>query len=108
MPARKVVGYVREATDKPLEYRLNGPLVLVVLALLWVLFGPTGVLAWDWLYVHRWSGLVGAVVLGLLFTLALVLTVPGRAVRSWPISTSAARRTGSSSAAGWTRRCSST
>ncbi len=31
-----------------------------------------------------------------------------RAARSWPISTSAARRTGNSSTPGWTPRCSST
>lgn len=74
LPARRVVGYVHDAlTDKPLEYRLNGPLVLGVLALLWAVVGRTDVLAWDWLYVHRWSGLAGSSVLGLLFSLAMVV-----------------------------------
>ena len=74
MPARKVVGYVRDdSTDRPLEYRLNGPLVLALLVLLWVAVGGAGVLSWDWLYDHRWSGLVGSCVLGLLFSLAMVL-----------------------------------
>ncbi len=78
LPARKVVGYVRdEVTDLPLKYRLNGPLVLVVLAILWVVLGRAGVLAWDWLYVHRWSGLIGSAVLGLLSSLAVVLAAPG-------------------------------
>ena len=61
------------ATGRPLEYRLNGPLVLALLVLLWVAVGGAGVLGWDWLYVHRWSGLVGSCVLGLLFSLAMVL-----------------------------------
>jgi hypothetical protein len=77
IPACKVKGYVADAvTGRPLEYRLNGPLVLVALALLWVLFARTGVLAWDWLYVHRWSGLIGSGVLGVLFSLAVVLRAP--------------------------------
>jgi hypothetical protein len=78
LPARKVAGYVSaDLTNRPLEYRLNGPLVLGALALLWAVVGSTGVLAWDWLYVHRWSGLAGSCVLGLLFSLAMVLSVRG-------------------------------
>lgn len=77
IPARKVAGYVADpATGKPLQYRLNGPLVLAALALLWVLFARTDVLAWDWLYVHRWSSLIGSGVLGMLFSLAVVLSAP--------------------------------
>jgi len=77
LPARKVVGYVRgAATDGLLEYRLNGPLVLGTLVLLWAAAGGTGALAWDWLYVHRWPGLAGSCVLGLLFSLAIVLSAP--------------------------------
>ena len=65
IPARKVAGYVVDpATGRPLQYRLNGPLVLVALTLLWMLSARTGVLGWDWLYVHRWSGLIGSGVLG--------------------------------------------
>ena len=75
LPARKVKGYVHDPlTNKPLEYRLNGPLVLGALVLLWVVAGRTGVFAWDWLYVHRWSGLAGSCVLGLLFSLDMVLS----------------------------------
>lgn len=76
LPARRVVGYVRdEATGKLLEYRLNGPLVLALMVLLWVTLGATEVLGWDWLYRHRWSGLAGSCVLGVLFSLAMVLPV---------------------------------
>jgi hypothetical protein len=61
LPARKVVGYVSDpATGEPLRYRLNGLLVLLAVVVLWVVTAATGVLAWDWLYAHRWSGLIGA------------------------------------------------
>jgi protein-S-isoprenylcysteine O-methyltransferase Ste14 len=77
LPARRVVGYVNdETTGRPLSYRLNGPLVLLVLALLWVLLARTGVFAWDWLYTHRWSGLIGSCVLGVIFSVAVVLPAP--------------------------------
>jgi protein-S-isoprenylcysteine O-methyltransferase Ste14 len=77
LPARKVAGYVAdESTGKPLQYRLNGPLVLLLVVALWVAFGAADVLAWDWLYTHRWSGLMGSCVLGLAFSLAVVLTAP--------------------------------
>jgi protein-S-isoprenylcysteine O-methyltransferase Ste14 len=77
LPARKVDGYVTdESTGKLLKYRLNGPLVLLVVVALWVASGATGVLEWDWLYTHRWSGLIGSCVLGVLFSLALVLSAP--------------------------------
>ena len=78
LPARKVVGYVRDdrhrqAAGVPAE-RTAGARAC------WCcsgsLLGRTGVLAWDWLYVHRWSGLVGSCVLGLLFSFAMVLTAP--------------------------------
>jgi len=78
LPARKVVGYVRDdLTNRPLEYRLNGPLVLSVLVLLWAAVGRTGVLGWDWLYVHRWPSLAGSCVLGLLFSFVMVLSARG-------------------------------
>jgi Delta14-sterol reductase len=79
LPARKVAGYVSEPlTGGRLSYRLNGPLVLIVALLIWVALGRAGLLASDWLYTHRWPGLAGSAVLGLLFSLAVVLTVPTR------------------------------
>jgi hypothetical protein len=78
LPARKVEGYVRDPLSaKLLRYRLNGPIVLVVMVLLWVLVGRTHLLAWDWLYTHRWSSLAGSCVLGLIFSFAMVLSEPG-------------------------------
>lgn len=77
LPARKVAGYVRDPlANRPLEYRLNGPLVLVVLVVLWAVLGRTHVVTWDWLYVHRWSGLAGSCVLGLAVSLVMVLRAP--------------------------------
>lgn len=74
LPARKLVGYVRADDGMGLlEYRLNGLSVLAVLVLVWALLGATNVIPWDWLYTHRWSGLAGACVLGLLFSLVVVL-----------------------------------
>ena len=77
LPARKLAGYVCDpATGQPLRYRLNGPLVLFVSVGLWVLVGATGLLPWDWLYLHRWSGLAGACALGLIFSFGFVLAAP--------------------------------
>jgi protein-S-isoprenylcysteine O-methyltransferase Ste14 len=74
LPARKVAGYVRdrENTGKPLKYRLNGPLVLLIAVGLWALAGRLQLLPWDWLYRHRWSGLAGSCALGLIFSFAVV------------------------------------
>jgi delta14-sterol reductase len=80
LPARRVVGYVvNPRTNKPWEYRLNGPLVLVLAVGVWVLVSGLGALPWDWLYLHRWSGLVGSCVLGLVFSCAIVL--PAKSMR---------------------------
>lgn len=77
IPARKAVGYVSDThTGRPLRYRLNGPMVLVALVILWFLAGRTHLLAWDWLYTHRWPSLAGSCVLGLIFSFAVVLTTP--------------------------------
>jgi protein-S-isoprenylcysteine O-methyltransferase Ste14 len=84
LPARNVEGYVTDpATGRPLRYRLNGPLVLAALVVLWVILGVTGVFAWDWLWTHRWSGLIGSAVLGVVFSVAMVLPAP-RTGRSLP------------------------
>ena len=80
LPARVVTGYVRDPTSgKPLKYRLNGPLVLIVMAALWAIAGLLRVLPWDWLYYRRWPALAGSCALGLLFSFAVVL--PAKRVR---------------------------
>jgi len=43
---------------------------------LWVLLGMTGVVPFDYLYSYRWHGLAGACLLGLIFTLVIVLSQP--------------------------------
>jgi delta14-sterol reductase len=78
LPARRVVGYVRdERSGELLHYRLNGLLVLITTVGLWLVAGVSGSMPWDWLWLHRWSGLAGAVTLGLVFSCAVVLTAPG-------------------------------
>lgn len=77
LPARRVTGYVRdEHSGELLTYRLNGLFVLIVTVALWVLSCSRLGLPYDWLYLHRWESLAGACVIGLVFTLAVVLPAP--------------------------------
>ena len=79
LPARCVVGYVRdERGGDRLRYRLNGPLVLAVSIVAWLAAGYSGLMPWDWLWTHRWSGAAGALVLGLLASAAVVMTASSR------------------------------
>lgn len=79
LPARRVTGYVRdERTGELLQYRLNGLLVFAVTVGLWLLAGTSGVMPWDWLWTHRWSGAAGALGLGIAASVAVVVTAPGR------------------------------
>jgi hypothetical protein len=77
LPARSVDGYVIDtATGRPYRYRLNGLLVLVATVALWAFVCSRGWLAWDFFWTIRWEALIGACVLGLAFTLAIVLSAP--------------------------------
>jgi delta14-sterol reductase len=76
LPGRWVDGYVREAAGRPLRYRLNGLLVLVATVGLAAALVALDVFADDELWRHRWEELAGAVVLGVAFTLAIVLPAP--------------------------------
>jgi hypothetical protein len=77
IPARAVDGYaIDPATHKPYRYRLNGLAVYGLTIALWVLACSSGWLAWDYFWTTRWEGLAGACVLGLIFTLAIVLMAP--------------------------------
>jgi len=76
LPARHVEGYVRDAGGKPLRYRLNGLLVFLATVGAWALVCRAGWLEWDAFFVHRWELAAGACVLGLLFTLFVVLRAP--------------------------------
>lgn len=78
LPARRVAGYVGdERSEERLRYRLNGPLVFLVALGAWFAAGHGGVMPWDWLWQHRWSGAAGGMTLGLVVTAAVVLTAPG-------------------------------
>ncbi|MFP4484757.1 MAG: DUF1295 domain-containing protein [Spirochaetaceae bacterium] len=77
LPARKVEGYVRnEATGRPYVYRINGIFVLILAMGAWAVLGRVEIMPHDWFYEHRWSGLAGAVTLGLLGSVAFVAGVP--------------------------------
>ncbi|WP_419923111.1 DUF1295 domain-containing protein [Candidatus Poriferisodalis sp.] len=79
LPARRVSGYVRdEHSGELLRYRLNGLLVLVVTVGTWFAACATGVMPWDWFWQHRWPAAAGALTLGLLGSVAVVLTAPSR------------------------------
>ena len=77
LPARETAGYVKDpATGAPLRYRLNGLRVLVVVVAIWAGACARGLLPWDLFYVERWRMAAGACVVGLVFTLAVVLPAP--------------------------------
>ena len=74
LPARRVQGYVRDSYGKPLNYRLNGLWVFVVVATIYVVLGRCNLIAWDFLWTHRLASVIGACTLGLIFTAAIVLS----------------------------------
>ncbi|MCB1692853.1 MAG: DUF1295 domain-containing protein [Pseudomonadales bacterium] len=77
LPAATVEGYVTDpGMGRPLRYRLNGRRVLLASIALWLVLGTVGLVPFDWLYRTRWAGLGGAFVLGLTFTLWIVLPAP--------------------------------
>jgi protein-S-isoprenylcysteine O-methyltransferase Ste14 len=77
IPARRRTGYVKsEVTGEVLKYRTNGRFVLVASILLWFLLGCLHIVPYVWLYETRWSGLIGACVIGLAFSLYIVLRFP--------------------------------
>jgi len=77
VPARNVDGYaIDPATHKPYRYRLNGLVVFAFTMTLWALACSSHLIAWDFFWTTRWQGLAGACVLGLVFTLAIVLSAP--------------------------------
>ena len=75
LPGKWIKGYVKdEKTGEVLNYRLNGLLVLIVSIILWFVLGYLGWVPYDWLYTVRWTGLAGALTMGLIFSLTIVLT----------------------------------
>jgi delta14-sterol reductase len=77
LPGRKIKGYVRDdKSGEILNYRLNGILVLPASIIIWFLLGKFNLVAWDWFYQVRWESLIGALVMGVLFSLGIVLPFP--------------------------------
>jgi protein-S-isoprenylcysteine O-methyltransferase Ste14 len=77
IPAKRRTGYVKsDVTGRVLKYRTNGRFVLVASIILWFGLGYFHVVSYVWLYETRWSGLIGACVIGLAFSLYIVLRYP--------------------------------
>jgi protein-S-isoprenylcysteine O-methyltransferase Ste14 len=76
VPGRWVNGYVVDGQGRPLRYHLNGLPVLVLVVGGFALVAWQGLVAWDVFYTYRWGAAAGACVIGLVFTLAIVLTAP--------------------------------
>ncbi len=74
LPGRWVVGYATKPdSDEKLHYRLNGFLVFLVSIATWFALGYLNWMPWDWLYQVRWYAALGAIVFGLVFSLAIVV-----------------------------------
>ena len=77
LPGRIVDGYVRDEAGRPLRYRLNGLLVFFTTIGLWFAAGSAHFMPWDLFYVERWTMLIGACVLGLVFSALIVFGAKG-------------------------------
>jgi len=77
IPTKRTVGYVtNEATGNVTSYRINGKYVLVLSIVLWFLLGRFNVVPYTWLYETRWLGLIGACVIGLVYSFYVVCRLP--------------------------------
>ncbi|CAN5420078.1 hypothetical protein BH09ACT4_BH09ACT4_00100 [soil metagenome] len=77
IPVRRRSGYVKsDETGEVLRYRINGRYVLGASIILWFLLGYFNVVPYVWLYETRWWGLIGACVIGVAFSLIIVLKYP--------------------------------
>jgi delta14-sterol reductase len=79
IPSRRRPGYVTGPDGKVLSYRTNGRYVLLASVILWFLLGYVRLVPFTWLYETRWWGLIGAVVIGLVFSFVVVLRHPSTA-----------------------------
>ncbi len=80
LPGRWVSGYItKPGSPEKMRYHLNGIFVFLVMGGLWVALGITDIVSFDYLYHYRWYGLAGACMLGIIFSLVLVL--PRKPVR---------------------------
>jgi protein-S-isoprenylcysteine O-methyltransferase Ste14 len=80
LPGRWVSGYIpKPGSPEKMRYHLNGIFVFLVMVGLWVVLGITDIVSFDYLYHYRWYGLAGACMLGIIFSLVMVL--PRKPVR---------------------------
>jgi Delta14-sterol reductase len=77
LPARWLTGYVTHPqSGEKLNYRLNGRLVLICSILIWFVMGYLELVPYEWLYSVRYYSLAGAISIGLIFSLVIVLPYP--------------------------------
>jgi delta14-sterol reductase len=77
IPVRKIKGYVKnEITGQVMNYRINGKFVLWASVIIWFLLGYFDVVPYAWLYETRWYGFIGAVVIGLVYSIIIVCKHP--------------------------------
>jgi len=77
IPVKKTRGYVKnEITGEVMYYRTNGKYVLCTSILIWLLLGHFNIVPYVWLYETRWLGLIGACVIGLVFSFYIVVKYP--------------------------------
>lgn len=77
LPARIVRGYIEDAsTGGPVRYRINGIWVALLTLALWAAGAWLAWWPWDLLWHERWAALAGAFVLGIAYTLWVVLPAP--------------------------------
>lgn len=83
VPARRAEGYARdEISNEPIIYRLNGLPVFLLVVAAWFMSGYTGLVPYEWLWQHRWSGLAGAFALGLIASSLALHNAPAQSA-SW-------------------------
>jgi Ergosterol biosynthesis ERG4/ERG24 family len=76
VPGRWVPGYVVGADGLRLRYHLNGLRVFLIVVSGYLALAASGIIAWDVFYLHRVEMAATAVVVGLIFTCAIVLPAP--------------------------------
>ncbi|HEY2734004.1 MAG TPA: DUF1295 domain-containing protein [Polyangiales bacterium] len=83
LPGRWVIGYARDSNGRPLRYHLNGLLVFGLIVGAYAGCAAQHVMRWDILYIERIPMLATAFVVGVVFTLAIVLPAPPNHASIW-------------------------